>query len=111
MEKINKDGARGNIKTEYDDYYGNLVNELVEKHREILTETMKEMTEIKEQERSRLIREIKERFINFHKNQIDLYGKLPFVVFEGKADEKEKITIYEQALKDLLQELEGREKR
>ena len=38
MEKINKDGAKENIKTEYDDYYGNLVNELVEKKREILTE-------------------------------------------------------------------------
>ena len=44
MEKINKDGAKENIKTEYDDYYGNLVNELVEKNREILTEeTLREL--------------------------------------------------------------------
>lgn len=35
--------------------------------------------------------------------QVMLYGgKLPFVVFQGKADENEKVTIYRQALKDVL---------
>ena len=29
-------------------------------------------------------------------------GKLPFVIFQGKADEGEKWTIYEQAYKDIL---------
>ena len=36
MEKINKDGAKENIKTEYDDYYGNLVDNLVKQNEEIL---------------------------------------------------------------------------
>ena len=34
--------------------------------------------------------------------QLAIYGgKLPFHIFNGKADENEKITIYEQALKDV----------
>jgi len=41
--------------------------------------------------------------IEFHKKQLKLYkGKLPFMAFPGKADEKEKITIYEQALRDII---------
>lgn len=55
-------------------------------------------------------REVVERIKSLRSRQIEAYGdKLPFVMFEGKADEKEKITIYEQAFKDILQSLEETE--
>jgi hypothetical protein len=39
-------------------------------------------------------------------DQIEMFnGKLPFVVFNGKADEEEKVGIYRQALQDLKDRL------
>lgn len=54
-------------------------------------------------ERERVIDHIRQ----YRGRQVLAYGndKLPFVIWEGKADEKEKITIYEQAFKDILQAL------
>ena len=47
-------------------------------------------------------RGIKERY----QIMIKLYnGKFPFVVFEGKADEIEKIAIYRQAVSEILKNL------
>lgn len=44
---------------------------------------------------------------NITNEQLTLFnGKLPFVVFNGKADENEKITIYNQALSDILSYLQ-----
>ncbi len=54
---------------------------------------------ILEEKAGKIEKEIKKSF----NEEIALYGgKLPFVVFGGKADEKEKITIYEQGIKDTL---------
>lgn len=48
-----------------------------------------------------LLEGVRAEFAEYTEKQLKLYdGKLPFVVWEGKADEKEKITIYEQAMKD-----------
>jgi hypothetical protein len=61
-------------------------------------------------------KEIREEIINeirsLRGRQVMSFGsdKLPFQVFEGKADEKEKITIYEQAFKDILQALTTKKK-
>lgn len=39
----------------------------------------------------------------FNTRQLQAFdGKLPFVMFEGKADEKEKLTIYEQGMRDAI---------
>ena len=53
-----------------------------------------------------IIEEVREEIEKLKIEQIKLYGgKLPFVVFGGKADENEKITIYRQALSDLQSNL------
>ena len=45
------------------------------------------------------------------KEHVELYnGKLPFVIFGGKADEQEKIAIYRQALSGFLHPLIERKK-
>lgn len=52
---------------------------------------------------SKQAEEISEAVKFLGKEQIELYkGKLPFIMFMGKADEQEKIAIYRQALSDSL---------
>lgn len=50
-----------------------------------------------------LIEEIEREVEDYPRKIFELYeGKLPFVIFKGKADEAEKMTIYTQAFKDVL---------
>ena len=48
-------------------------------------------------------REIVEKIENYPKIVLELHGgKIPWVVFQGKADEAEKFAIYEMAFRDVL---------
>ena len=58
-------------------------------------------------DRTALITRIKGEVEELGTTQIELFnGKLPFVIFDGKADESEKIAIYRQALTDLLNRID-----
>jgi hypothetical protein len=51
----------------------------------------------------KIIEEIEKFVLGYYKNVMALSnGKLPFVVWEGKAGEAEKVAIYEQGVKDTL---------
>jgi hypothetical protein len=68
--------------------------------------------ELLRQERDRqrfieILEGIKQRIIEDYKAMLKLYGgKLPFVVFPGKADEEEKVAIYWQAINDFNQTIQ-----
>jgi len=50
-----------------------------------------------------IVEEIEKFVLGYYKNVMSLSGgKLPFVVWEGKAGEAEKVAIYEQGVKDTL---------
>ncbi len=53
--------------------------------------------------KSQILKEIGEVVKDYFARQSEMCGgKIPFVIFEGKADEKEKITIYEKGIQDTL---------
>lgn len=57
----------------------------------------------KEEERQRIVEMIE--FLAKATVEVAPNGNLPFVVFDGKADEDEKKTIYFQAFKDIINQL------
>ena len=60
---------------------------------------------------SRSLQEVEEKIRTYSDRLFSIMpnGELPFVVFEGVADEKEKRTIYLQAFKDILSAIKQEE--
>lgn len=53
--------------------------------------------------RQEVLAELKKQVERLYKDQIELHdGRLPFVIFGGKLNEQEIVTVYRQALKDVL---------